>query len=299
MNTALRLAEGEVLYRDVGFSYGPLPPLVDGFLLRTLGRSLDVLVAWRTVLALLGVEALRRLARRLVPGESLAAAICSFAIAACAFGVGGSWPFPYSVAALAGTVGMWWAVELALASESLAGSTGRRCRRGPRGGDQARVSASRSRRPRSRSRAEAPAQGSHSGGSPGGGGGRDRVRRSLLAFGIDVMRRQGFLIALDVPESWRRVYESRAFRRDERADFALGGFRGSLSLGARGRALLFSSDAGKDRPSPSAALLRGRRTHILLVRQRVAARASAARGVRGDRRHRAGCDRVEAWRLVR
>ena len=26
MNTALRLAEGEVLYRDVGYSYGPLPP---------------------------------------------------------------------------------------------------------------------------------------------------------------------------------------------------------------------------------------------------------------------------------
>ena len=44
-------------------------PLVDGFLLRTFGRSLDVLVAWRTVLALLGVEALRRLARRLARGR--------------------------------------------------------------------------------------------------------------------------------------------------------------------------------------------------------------------------------------
>ena len=45
-----------------------------------------------------------------------------FAIAACAFGVGGSWPFPYSVAALTGTVGVWWALEIALASESWAGS---------------------------------------------------------------------------------------------------------------------------------------------------------------------------------
>src|ERR1017187_6035665 len=101
MNTALRLAEGEVLYRDIGYSYGPLPPLIDGLLLRTFGRSLDVLVAWRTVLALLGVEALRRLARRLAPGEALAAGISSFGIAARAFGVGGSWPFPYSAAALA------------------------------------------------------------------------------------------------------------------------------------------------------------------------------------------------------
>src|ERR1700690_517348 len=90
MNTALRLAEGEALYRDVGYSYGPLPPLIDGLLLRTFGRSLDVLVAWRTVLALFGVEALRRLGRRLAPGEPLAAAVASFAIAACAFGVGGS-----------------------------------------------------------------------------------------------------------------------------------------------------------------------------------------------------------------
>src|SRR5512141_1321980 len=119
MNTALRLAEGEALYRDVGYSYGPLSPLIDGFLLRSFGRHLDVLVAWRTVLALLGVEALRRLARRLAPDESLAAALCSFAVAACAFGIGGSWPFPYSVAALTGTVGMWWALELALASGSL------------------------------------------------------------------------------------------------------------------------------------------------------------------------------------
>ena len=38
MNTALRLAQGEVLYRDVGYSYGPLSPLIDGVLLRTFGR---------------------------------------------------------------------------------------------------------------------------------------------------------------------------------------------------------------------------------------------------------------------
>ena len=55
MNTALRLADGESLYRDVGYSYGPLPPCLDGLLLRTFGRNLDVLVFWRTLLALLGV----------------------------------------------------------------------------------------------------------------------------------------------------------------------------------------------------------------------------------------------------
>src|SRR5450756_2368635 len=53
MNTALRLAHGEVLYRDVGYSYGPLAPWLDSVLLGAFGRDLGVLVAWRTLLALL------------------------------------------------------------------------------------------------------------------------------------------------------------------------------------------------------------------------------------------------------
>ena len=118
IHTAWRLAQGEALYRDVGYSYGPFAPWVDALLLRVFGRSLDALVAWRTLLALLGVEALRRLARRLVDDTAVASTLTAFAVAACAFGIGGSWPFPYSVAALAGTVGTWWCVELALASES-------------------------------------------------------------------------------------------------------------------------------------------------------------------------------------
>ena len=59
-----------------------------------------------------------------------------------------------------------------------AGVAGGRSRRGPRGRDQARVSAGRSRRPSSRPRAEALTQGGDHGGCPGGGGGRDRVWRS-------------------------------------------------------------------------------------------------------------------------
>ena len=264
MNTALRLAEGEALYRDVGYSYGPLPALLDGLLLRTFGRSLDVLVAWRTILALLGVEALRRLARRLAPGESLAAAVCSFAVAACAFGVGGSWPFPYSVAALAGTVGVWWALELALASESRAGSIAA----GVVGGlaaatkleflpvalaGPALVLGLR------RSRKEAVLAS-----RPGGGGGRDRVRGPDRPVRRRPDERQGFLIALAVPESWRRVYESVLFGGTVSADFARGGFRdvlfpsalggrlSSFSFGAGGRAfdlalapLLFAAGASR------------------------------------------------------
>ena len=224
MNTALRLAQGEVLYRDVGYSYGPFPPLIDGFLLRTFGRSLDALVAWRTVLALLGVEALRRLARRLAPGESLAAAICSFAIAACVFGVGGSWPFPYSVAALMGTVGVWWALELALASESLRASLVAGAVAGLAAGTKLEFLPVALAGPLlvlglRRSRKEAILAGFLAAGEAGIAFGVP-----VLAFGTDLMRRQGFLIALDVPESWRRVYEAVLFGGMSARAFAGGGF---------------------------------------------------------------------------
>ena len=92
MNTAWRVASGEGRYWDVGWSYGPLAPLVDAALLRVFGRNLDVIGAWRTLLGVLGVELLRRLARRLAADAASASAITAFAVAACAFGVGGSWP---------------------------------------------------------------------------------------------------------------------------------------------------------------------------------------------------------------
>ena len=244
MNTALRLAEGEVLYRDVGHSYGPLPALIDGFLLRTFGRTLDLLVAWRTVLALLGVEALRRLARRLAPGESLAAAVCSFAIAACAFGVGGSWPFPYSVAALAGTVGAWWALELALASESLAGSIATGVIAGLAAGTKLEMVPLALMGPLlvlalGRPRKEAFWAGAWMLGTAG-----IAYAVPIVRFGEDLMRRQGFLIALSVPESFRRLYEGLLFGGLTAADFARGGFRDVLFPSAIGVALALLLRAG-------------------------------------------------------
>ena len=244
MNTALRLAEGEVLYRDVGHSYGPLPALIDGFLLRTFGRTLDVLVAWRTVLALLGVEALRRLARRLAPGESLAAAVCSFTIAACAFGVGGSWPFPYSVAALAGTVGAWWALEFSLASESLAGSIATGVIAGLAAGTKLEMVPLALMGPLlvlslGRPRKEAFWAGAWMVGTAG-----IAYAVPIVRFGEDLMRRQGFLIALSVPESFRRLYEGLLFGGLAPVDFARGGFRDVLFPSAIGVALALLLRAG-------------------------------------------------------
>lgn len=118
LHVPARLAAGEVLYRDVGYYFGPLPACLDAFALRIFGHDLDVLVALRTALALLGVEALRRLALRLAPDVRAGACAAAFAVAACAFGLGGAWAFPYSVAALEGTAALWWALELSLSART-------------------------------------------------------------------------------------------------------------------------------------------------------------------------------------
>jgi hypothetical protein len=247
MNVALRLAEGEVLYRDVGYPYGPLSPVIDGFLLQTFGRNLDILVAWRTVLAVLGVEALRRLARRLAPGESLAAAACSFAIAACAFGVGGSWPFPYSVAALAGTVGAWWALELALASESRAGSIATGVVAGLAAGTKLEIVPLALVGPLLVLALGRPRKEAFSAGAWMLGTAAIAYAVPIVRFGGDLMRRQGFLIALSVPEPWRRVYEGVLFGGLTPADFARGGFRDVLLPSAVGIAFALLLRAGGKR----------------------------------------------------
>lgn len=123
--TAARLADGQVLYRDVTWSYGPVAPYLDALALLVLPRRLETLLAVRLVFALLGVEALRRLARRLAssaadPGaEGSGAAVASLVVALCAFqGLGGTWAFPYAAASLEASVLLWWSLEWALSSRS-------------------------------------------------------------------------------------------------------------------------------------------------------------------------------------
>ena len=195
------------------------------------------------------MEALRRLARRLAPDESLAAALCSFAVAACAFGIGGSWPFPYSVAALTGTVGVWWALELALASGSLYASLWAGAVAGLAAGTKLEFLPVALAGPLlvlglRRSRKEAVLAGLLAAGEAGiafGG--------PVLAFGTDVMKRQGFLIALDVPESWRHVYEAVVFGGMSARSFANGGFLDVLFPSALAVGFVLTLSAAGEVPS--------------------------------------------------
>lgn len=205
--TAARLLDGEVLYRDVVWRYGPLPPYLDALALGLLGRSLGSLVALRIGVALLGVEALRRLARRLAEDDEAAAAGASLAVAACAFlPWGGSWPFPYSGAALEGTVATWWAVELALSAASPAGSALAAVAAGIAATGKVEHLLPALAAPflallLRRGRGEALRALGLSTALAG-----TLWLTPVALLGVETMRRRGFLLALEVPAEWRVTY---------------------------------------------------------------------------------------------
>ena len=92
-----RVADGEALYRDVRFYYGPLAPYLAAGVDRIAGRSFPARIALAALIALLHLEALRRLARRLLP-EGAAALVASLAVGVAFFlRPGGCHLFPYSL----------------------------------------------------------------------------------------------------------------------------------------------------------------------------------------------------------
>lgn len=92
-----RVAEGETLYRDVRFYYGPLAPYLAAGVDLLTGRSFPARIALAGLIALLHLEALRRLARRLLP-DGLASLVASLAVGVAFFlRPGGCHLFPYSL----------------------------------------------------------------------------------------------------------------------------------------------------------------------------------------------------------
>lgn len=222
---AARLSSGEVLYRDVESPYGPLPVYLDALAFKLFGTNADVLVALRVALALLGVEALRRLATRLTGDEVVGAAVAACIVPVCLFGQGGNWPFPYSMAPLVGTVGVWWVLELALASRSLSTSLAAGLIAGLAAGTKIEMfptallalgvalGTRRTRREVALVTAIAALMGLLAWGVP------------VLLFGVPTLTRHGFLVAFHVPAAWRYLYEHAVvFRGTTPGEFLRGGF---------------------------------------------------------------------------
>ena len=206
MMTPERLVHGEVLYRDVTSVYGPIPPYLDALALRLFGEHLDVLLGIRTLIAMLGIAALVKLTSRLVESPIAASALTSFIVATTFFGYGSSYVFPYSVAALEGTVGTWWALELALGSKGWRRSLAAALLAGLAAGTKLEYLPAALagtgiallwRRPRFEAAAcllSGLLLGIASFGLP------------VLFFGVATLRRHGFLIALDTPAPWRHFF---------------------------------------------------------------------------------------------
>jgi hypothetical protein len=92
-----RVAHGEVLYRDVRFYYGPLAPWIAAAVDLVAGRSFAARIALAAVIALLHLEALRRLAGRML-SAGRAALVTSLVVAVSFFlRPGGCHLFPYSL----------------------------------------------------------------------------------------------------------------------------------------------------------------------------------------------------------
>jgi hypothetical protein len=92
-----RVAHGDVLYRDVRFYYGPLAPWLAAAVDLAVGRSFAARIALAAAVALLHLEALRRLARRML-SPSRAALATALVVAVCFFlRPGGCHLFPYSL----------------------------------------------------------------------------------------------------------------------------------------------------------------------------------------------------------
>ncbi|HEY3123400.1 MAG TPA: hypothetical protein VGK70_04985, partial [Thermoanaerobaculia bacterium] len=108
-----RVSRGEALYRELHFHHGPLAPYAGAVLDRLAGRRLAVPTAFAAVLALLHLEALRRLAGRGLPAGR--AALAGGLVVALAFFLRpGGWLFPFSFdTAIAVTTVTWALVFIA------------------------------------------------------------------------------------------------------------------------------------------------------------------------------------------
>ncbi len=122
MNVPARLADGERLYRDVVYHYGPAGPWLEAAALNLFGRQFAVLHALGALAAVLIFAALWRLTAR--AGSRLSACLAVTWAAALCVGApnGGSFLFPYSFDSLFALAGAWLCLDVASAPEGRLGT---------------------------------------------------------------------------------------------------------------------------------------------------------------------------------
>lgn len=113
-----RIARGEALYREVRFYHGPLGPYLAAAVETAAGRSLPARIVLAAAVALLHLEALRRLALRWLP--PLRAALATSLVVAATFFLrpGGCHLFPFSLDTAIAAAAIAWSLLLASAGAS-------------------------------------------------------------------------------------------------------------------------------------------------------------------------------------
>jgi hypothetical protein len=102
MNLPWRLLNGETLYSEAYYLYGPLAPYINAFLYRVFGVHLNTLYAAGFICSLLILGIVFQIGRRIMP--LLQATLATLAVMViCVFKQGGHTPFPYAFSALYGT----------------------------------------------------------------------------------------------------------------------------------------------------------------------------------------------------
>ncbi len=120
MNVPARIADGERLYRDVSYYYGPAAPWINGLALKIFGRHFLVLEGAGLLAAALLFAALYRLTAR--AGSPLSALLAVTWSASLCIGApnGGSFVYPYSFGALFALAGAFGCLALSCGPSSRA-----------------------------------------------------------------------------------------------------------------------------------------------------------------------------------
>ncbi len=121
LSTPWRLSRGEALYRDVRFYHGPLAPYLAAAIDRAFGPSLPGRIALGAAIALAALEALRRLATRLLSTRR-GALVTALIVASCFFQrPGGCYLFPFSFDTSLAVAAIAWALLAASGRQSAGG----------------------------------------------------------------------------------------------------------------------------------------------------------------------------------
>jgi hypothetical protein len=114
LHVPARIVQGERLYTDIHYYYGPLAPYLNALGFKLFGIHTCVLVWLGIIASALGLLALYRIALRYLNPPQAALTTATVAAIPLFLPIMGAVPLPYSYSVLYASILGWWALEIAL-----------------------------------------------------------------------------------------------------------------------------------------------------------------------------------------